>query len=125
MTAGLTSRLEWHGDRVLDEVREATADGMLVALEFLLTEANQGVPIDEHMLEASGVATIDERKLEGAVSYDTPYAVRQHEDMTFRHAPGRHAKWLELAALRNQRNMANIVATQIRRRVAQGGDGRA
>ena len=27
--------------------------------------------------------------------YDTPYAVVQHEDMTFNHKPGRKAKYLE------------------------------
>ena len=29
------------------------------------------------------------------VSYDTPYALKQHEDTRLRHAPGRRAKWLE------------------------------
>lgn len=123
--SGVESRLRWKGDEVLDAVRGATADGMLVALEFLLTEANATVPLDERTLEASGTAVIDESELEGAVYYDTPYAVRQHEDMSYRHAPGRHAKWLELAGIRNQRRMAAIVATQVRRRIARGGDGRA
>ena len=30
-----------------------------------------------------------------AVSYDTPYAVRQHEEVTWNHDAGRKAKYLE------------------------------
>jgi len=32
------------------------------------------------------------------VAYDTPYAVRQHEDTRLRHDAGRRAKWLERTA---------------------------
>ena len=31
----------------------------------------------------------------GEVSYNTPYALRQHEDLTFKHLPGKQAKYLE------------------------------
>ena len=30
-----------------------------------------------------------------AVSYDTPYAIRQHEDLSYKHDAGRKAKYLE------------------------------
>ena len=31
----------------------------------------------------------------GEVSYNTPYAARQHEDLTLKHLPGKQAKYLE------------------------------
>src|SRR3546814_6588653 len=37
-------------------------------------------------------ASVDPQALKGAVSYDTHYAVKQHEDQTLRHDEGRRAK---------------------------------
>jgi len=104
----------WNGPEVSDKLRDGAATGLLIAMEYLLSEANVGVPLDEGILERSGVAQVDRSTLHGIVSYDTPYAVRQHEDLTARHAPGRHAKWLELALQRNRANLPRIVQKQIR-----------
>jgi len=49
------------------------------------------------------------------VSYDTPYAVRQHEDLTLRHDPGRQAKYLEEPMQTERGTMLDLVATEIRR----------
>lgn len=111
--------VDWNGPQVSDKLRDGAAAGLLVAMEFLLTEANVGVPLDEGTLERSGVAQADRSTLRGIVSYDTPYAVRQHEDLTARHAPGRHAKWLELALLRNKQTLPRLVQRQMR--LATGG----
>ena len=44
----------------------------------------------------SGVASPpDPGTLKAAVSFDTPYAVVQHENLTFHHPGGRQAKYLE------------------------------
>ena len=65
--------------------------------EYVLAESIQEVPVLDHDLQRSG----EVRELGGdgeiscAVFYDTPYAVVQHEDMTFNHKPGRKAKYLE------------------------------
>jgi hypothetical protein len=75
--------------------RAAAARGLAKGVEHVLTESRKQVPIEEGTLERSGVASVDEASLRGAVSYDTPYAVRQHEDLTLRHDPGRKAKYLE------------------------------
>jgi hypothetical protein len=76
-------------------MRAAAGRGLAKGVEHVLTESRKVVPIEEGTLERSGVATVDEANLRGAVSYDTPYAVRQHEDLTLRHAEGRKAKYLE------------------------------
>lgn len=108
--------IDWDGAQVDRAVKSAVADSILVACEFVLGESNQVVPLELGDLERSGTATVDEADLKGAISYDTPYAARQHEDLTFRHAPGRSAKFLELALKRNRRKVGKIIATQVRRR---------
>jgi hypothetical protein len=62
-------------------------------LEHVLGEARKLVPLDEGTLERSGRVVRD--GLNGAVTFDTVYAVRQHEELTWKHLPGRQAKYLE------------------------------
>lgn len=62
--------------------------------DHLLETANRTVPIEEATLQNSGQAMTE--GLQGVVSYDTPYACRQHEEMGYRHDSGRRAKWLEM-----------------------------
>ena len=80
---------------VLDRHRRDAADALTDAAEFLLEQANRTVPIEEGTLKGSGSVHVDRSALVAAVGYDTPYAVRQHEDTRLRHASGRRAKWLE------------------------------
>lgn len=88
------TRLTWGGRRLwTSRGREAAAEGLGLALQHLLTEAQRIVPLDKGPLERSGKASQD--GLNGTVSFDTVYAVRQHEELTWRHAPGRQAKYLE------------------------------
>lgn len=88
--------------------------GLALAGEHLLGEARKRVPIEEHILEESGAASVDEQNLRGAVSFDTPYAVRQHEDMHLRHDEGREAKYLENAFNAEQDAVAQIIAQAIK-----------
>lgn len=80
--------------KFLDAAVKAVADGT----EFVLEAANRTVPIEEGTLARSGAASHDDGRtgtITGVVSYDTPYAARQHEDTRLRHSPGRRAKWLQ------------------------------
>ena len=108
-------RLRWDGDKVKENVRKAAAKALRDGAEHLLTEANRTVPIREGTLMRSGVADVDEKALEATVSYDTPYAVRQHEETTYRHAPGRRAKWLELTLAEQRRQIQKLIEDEIRR----------
>lgn len=102
------------GEPVDERVRGAAARGLLLAAEAVLTEATDTVPIEEGTLQRSGRASVDPQNLRGLVSYDTPYAVRVHEDMTARHDPGRRAKWLEAAMAENTDMIRQIIADSIR-----------
>lgn len=91
------------------------AKGLKVALEHLLQVSREQVPHEEGTLERSGTVSVDDASLTGAVSYDTPYAVRQHEDLTLRHDEGRKAKYLEDPADSERAVMLELIAAEIRR----------
>jgi hypothetical protein len=120
MTAQVRTKLVWNGGKAIDAVLDAGYDGLLVGAELVLTETNKVVPLDMAILEHSGVATADRDSMTAAVSYNTPYAVRQHEDLTFRHPGGRKAKYLELTAAEVGPDAAKVVATYVRRRLRSG-----
>ncbi|GGS88500.1 hypothetical protein ACFFV7_50955 [Nonomuraea spiralis] len=100
----------------IDKAMEAGAvKGLKVAMEHLLQKSREEVPHEEGTLERSGTPSVDESTLTGAVSYDTPYSVRQHEDLTLRHDEGRKAKYLEDPFDAEQQTMQELIAAQIRR----------
>lgn len=107
--------LEWNADAVLAELRDASVRGITVAAEHLLQVSRSEVPIEEATLERSGVATVDAAARTAAVAYDTPYAKRQHEDMTLRHDAGRKAKYLEDPFNQEQDTMLELIAADLRR----------
>lgn len=109
--------LDWHGDKVGFLVEESAFNGLQQAAEHLLQVSRTRVPLEEGTLERSGVASADRASLTAAVSYDTVYAVRQHEELTWRHAPGRTAKYLEGPANEERDTIGEIIAAAIRRRI--------
>lgn len=109
------ARLRWNGDAATTAIREAAARGLLLGAEHVLAASRQRVPIAEGTLERSGATSVDEQQMTAAVSYDTPYARRVHEDMTSRHAPGRTAKFLEGVLPEAAGDVQALIATQVRR----------
>lgn len=87
--------------------------GVALAAEHLLGEANKKVPLEESTLQRSGTVSTDPENFTAAVSYDTPYAVKQHEDMHARHDAGRTAKYLENAMNAEVQTAAEIIRKTI------------
>ncbi|MFF5228448.1 hypothetical protein [Dactylosporangium sp. NPDC000521] len=110
-----SARITWNGAAISEAVREAAADGVTIAAEHLLGEARPLVPIEEATLERSGAVVVDRDALAAAVVFDTEYAVRQHEDMTYRHDQGRQAKYLEEPRERERDTMLELFAARVRR----------
>ncbi|GHA28643.1 hypothetical protein GCM10010372_30540 [Streptomyces tauricus] len=108
-------RLDFDSSNVQRELRQAAARGLLLGAEHVLGVSNDRVPLDEGTLQHSGTASVDEADLTGMVSYDTPYAVRQHEEMDFEHAPGREAKFLENSLNAERGTVLALVAAEMRR----------
>lgn len=86
--------------------RLATEVGMKAlhdGAEAILTESLKEVPHATGTLARSAAVTDASREDAVYISYNTPYAVRQHEDLGLRHpdprnplsTPGRKAKYLE------------------------------
>lgn len=84
-------------DRTLIQtaVKHGAKKGAWMALDHLASVSKDQVPLDQGPLKNSCYVDVEEDGSAGTVSYDTPYAVRQHETLTYRHLPGRKAKYLE------------------------------
>lgn len=116
---------------------QAATQAMVENTEDLLSKSMRIVPHDEGILEGSGSARVqnvevakgspDDAMIQtgeapavrpgsvitGQVSYNTPYAARQHEELSYEHKPGRQAKYLEtpLKAMfrRYTQNIADMI----------------
>jgi hypothetical protein len=97
-------------------MRSDAAEALSDALEYLLEESNRTIPIEEHIMEGSGTVTVDRANLVGSVSYDTPYTRVQHENLQFRHDPGRRAKWLERTWAEQSGRVGAYLADRLKRR---------
>jgi hypothetical protein len=110
--------VKWTVDRrqlAVEEVRKAAAEALFDAGHFLEEEANRTVPLEEGTLQRSSTVSVDRQALRVSVSYDTPYARRQHEDVRLRHNGGRRAKWLELTWREQSQRALDYLAASIRR----------
>ncbi|GAB3437482.1 hypothetical protein [Actinophytocola sediminis] len=109
------ARLRWYGHEADTRMRAGAVRGLRKAAEHVLGESRREVPLEEATLERSGVASVDAESLTAAVAYDTPYAVRQHEELDYQHDEGRKAKYLEDPLERESDTVGQIVQSEIRR----------
>ncbi|WP_394253636.1 hypothetical protein [Arthrobacter pityocampae] len=100
-------------DTVDESIKLAANRGLAIAAEYVLGESNKVIPIEEATLMRSGSVDRDPANNRVSIFYDVPYSVRQHEDMTLRHDPGRSAKFLE-RALSDHETIKRIIASAIR-----------
>ncbi|MEV6569925.1 minor capsid protein [Streptomyces sp. NPDC051577] len=109
------TRMRWEGGRLgaTTRGRRAAENGLQQALEHLLAEANKRVPLDEGTLERSG--RVIRNGLEGGVTYDTVYARRQHEELGWKHLPGRTPKYLEIPMNTERDTMLRLMAVPLGR----------
>jgi hypothetical protein len=107
------ARMSWQGDRLwTSRGRRIASRGVQRALEYTLGVSNARVPLDEGPLERSGRVDVD--GLDGVITYDMVYAVRQHEELTWKHLPGRQAKYLESAMNDSREVMLRLMAVSMR-----------
>jgi hypothetical protein len=113
----VTHTLHLNIGRIGAQIKAGAEDGVTLAIEHLLTEANKHVPHDEGTLERSGDTGVETSggQVRGSVSYDTPYAVKQHEDMSLHHDGKGESKWLENTMAAESGTVGKIIATSISR----------
>src|SRR2546421_63386 len=95
-------RLEWNGDAVDLAAHSGAARGLALGAEHVRAVSVDRAPLDTGALRNSATASHDPEALTAAVSYDTPYAARQHEELTYHHREG-GPKYLE-SALASERD---------------------
>lgn len=119
----MTLTLKWYGDKAKAAERRGAGHGLYLGAEHVGEEADRIIPISPPGEMSSGTlmrskaVSVDEGALQAAVSYDTPYAVIQHEDLTFQHDPGRQAKYLEqpINDAGVKRKVEDLIAREIKR----------
>lgn len=119
--------LKWYGDKVEKAIREAAMQAIHTGAEAILTESMDEVPHATGTLMRSGTVTDAPTEHAAYVSYNTPYAIKMHEDVSLRHpdptnsisSSGRKAKYLEDPFNRLKGKVQNMAADAIRR-VLQG-----
>ena len=93
----MSTTMKWHGDEVIKKIHEAQVKALRDSVEHLLTEANKTNPYREGTLERSGSTDVDEIEMQASVYYDTPYAIRMHEEPGLNYTdPKARWKWLEM-----------------------------
>ena len=112
MTFRITSE-HWYTASVIGRVMSIQKAALTAAAGEILRVANKTVPFKEGMLVGSGAVDADEMK--GTVSYDTPYAVRLHQNPQYQFNFGRRGKWLELAFGEAGNSAILIMAETMRR----------
>lgn len=95
-------------------IAAAALRGLVNGGEHALKLARDRVPLEEGTLERSGLVS-DNGQDTVAVSFDTTYAVRQHEDLELQHAQGRQAKYLETAMADARPDVLRLVAAEVRK----------
>ncbi|OZC55059.1 hypothetical protein CH289_07645 [Rhodococcus sp. RS1C4] len=109
--------IQWNSQAVIDKQRAGAVKGMEIATEALRGEAVDLTPIKDGVLRASSKASVNEVDdgVVGAVSFNTEYAVKQHEDVGLNHPNGGEAKYLENAATAFSETFQTVMAHQIKK----------
>lgn len=106
------AELKWYGKEVEALVKKAALSGLHDGAEAILTEAIDETPLLSGTLHRSGTVTDVPTEDAVYISFNTPYAVRQHEDLTLRHKDGK-AKYLEDPYKRNKEKVINLVGSRV------------
>ena len=101
---GIVIRSTWRGELVKARSRESA-------------QAVRQAPVDEGDLRrsASAVNLSGLGLIQAAVTFNRPYAVRQHEELGYRHPKGGKAKYLEDPMNSEAATMLKIISATIAR----------
>lgn len=97
---------DWHGDRMARSIERAQTVAARRGADLLRDEAVQRTPLETGTLRNSAKVTSADG--EAAVSYNTPYAVKQHEELSYAHQDGQ-AKYLETAMADNRKAIGEVI----------------
>lgn len=103
----------WNGERLTGAVKDAARRGTRRAAERLRALSVPLAPLDQGPLrESAAVKGVNAEPI-ALVVYDTPYAVRQHEELDYQHTDGQ-AKYLEQPLTDNSAELMAIIVKEVR-----------
>ncbi len=88
-------RADWRGNRVLARIPIVRKRALQRAGHQWLARSQALVPLREGHLLRTGKMTVADRSV--TVAFGTAYGARQHEELSYRHLPGRQAKYITAA----------------------------
>lgn len=103
--------------RLLRDIEHVAPEAIKDVAFDLLGKAVNLAPIDTADLRGSGKVELETNgdKITATVSFNTPYAVRQHEDLTYNHPRGGEAKYLEKPFVANTPRYIQHIRDSVRR----------
>lgn len=105
----------WNGREVAEVIHRKAVEASERGARHLLDASDRTIPTDPgRELEGTGKVSTDERTATSAASYDTEYAVLQHERQDYEHDPGRRSKFLEQAMSEERAEIARVVRATMR-----------
>ncbi|GGO63206.1 minor capsid protein [Nonomuraea cavernae] len=116
MKDSIDVKLDMHLNPVAfnEETKTVAARVLKDAALHVLNVANTRVPLQEGHLQNSGDTAVDRDEMRASISYSQPYAVAQHENLDWKHAPGREAKYLEKALEEEASAVQALIAQQLK-----------
>lgn len=112
MSVNFTFEVELDSGRVESTLAAGSDEAAFAAGSHILQVAQSYVPHEDGVLERSGDVTEPEDG-EVTVFFDTPYAVRQHEELDYQHDDGRTAKYLERPLNEEQGTISAIILGEL------------
>lgn len=107
--------VERHDDELIARLFGAAASGLNHGAELLRGYSVPLAPLDRGPLrESAQVTEATPSSLTSYVSYDTPYATRQHEELDYQHEDGQ-AKYLEQPLEEHHDDLLQAIATHVGR----------
>ena len=88
----MSLKVTWNGAKIAASVSGKCEQAVRAVARYILDESRKQVPIDTGALSRSGA--VDSDGTIAVISYDTPYAVRWHEEQA-NFQRGRKNKYLE------------------------------
>jgi hypothetical protein len=112
--------IEWRGSQAKAAIRRGGGRGVERVADLVGQTSQEVVPRESEELARSMVVDVDHVDMEASVSYDTDYAVINHEKRR-RHARGETDKYLErpLNAAARTGAAADLMAESIRQELEQ------
>ena len=111
------AHVDWDDSEARRRITTGQKHALARGAGLVLAVANRTVPFREGTLTQSGNTDVDEEAGKASVYYDTPYAVRLHENPQFHFNNGRRGKWLSLALGETEdeahRLMADVVKAEL------------